>query len=692
MYSKKIMKIVFTLTALSLWFIWDFSQADQDLNSFFKSYRMASEFDAVSSATTKVSIVRSNYKYLEDPVPVDDAGIEYKTIEEMVRKAIDLVGGTGAKSGDMVLLKPNIVDADPSGNGEVTDIRVVKALVKIIDEIDHGKMKIVIGEGSPVPINYELEYDDYYGYAKWGKLWDVTGYQDLLNDPYLDGIDLRLSNLNCHMPGPDWKEGDGWPPDSAWKDLVLVDVPGGGLALPQKGKYWVHKDVLNADIFITVPVMKIHTTVLTAAIKNQIGIAPSTIYGFWKQFGVPQNNKKYKLIHEYQAPKWWTHKEVVDLANIAGVDFAVVDAIGCLEREKDAGYSDNFVRMNTIIAGKDIVAVDNVCARIMELNPDDVEHITLAEKIGLGTNDPNKIIVEGNSIEETKRRFVKSYFGGGQFGQGNRDWIVSQTFSISGISDAIDHEFISNEAVLTPKPGEAGWSKSIYFTDNRIDLKDYYQLGSEQVVSYAFCYFKAPKNQEAELWIGSDEALKIYINGKVAYRYDGTRTFPDDEFTSEKVKIKIKSGENTLLVKSLQKYGRYDFCLNICEPEEDEDYDGNRVYGLKFKTTSDATAIERKNEPIAPKEFKLLSAYPNPFNSMVKFEFILPHSGKVDLNIVDITGRHVRTLYSGFMESGRAEVRWNGKNDAGQVVSSGMYVSVFAFDGQTLTQRVVLTK
>ncbi len=51
----------------------------------------------------------------------------------------------------------------------------------------------------------------------------------------------------------------------------------------------------------------------------------------------------------------------------------------CLEREKTY-KGNNQVRMNTILAGKDPVAIDHVCAKLFCLNPDNVNHLTLTEK------------------------------------------------------------------------------------------------------------------------------------------------------------------------------------------------------------------------------------------------------------------------------------------------------------------------
>jgi uncharacterized protein (DUF362 family) len=682
MSKKIILRIFLAITILSVWLYWDFSQAERQNWSPYPSYKPLSAFDAVTSATTKVAIVRSDDPTLPNPIPVNDASITYDEIESMVRKAIELAGGLDwvIESGDMVLIKPNIVDPEPPGSGEVTDVRVVKALIKIVDEIDHGNMHIVVGEGSPRPMDYEMKYQSKFSSPVWEKIWDAAGYQELLTDPYLAGIDLRFSNLN------------GSPPENPWQDLVEVEVPGGGQASPQGGKYFIHKDVLDADVYITVPVMKIHEPGMTVALKNQIGLAPSTIYGFSKTAGVPQDGYRHKLIHSAQAPKYWKDKEIVDLCTLAKIKYAVVDAIACLERQKEAvrsnGVITNLVRMNTIVAGADPVAVDHVCARLMGLNPDDIEHITLAERVGLGTNDPDNIHIVGADLDQTKKRFIKTPAIEGDFGQSNRVWLLKGPFSTEGIDDAINHPFIDNEADARPVAGQDGWSEPIYFTDDRIDLGSYFDLSSgERVVGYAFSYFDAPKDQEAELWVGSDDALIIYINGVPVYSFDGTRVFSDNQLVSVKIKAPVMAGENTLLVKALQKYGRYDFSLNICEPETNPNFDGNRIWGLKFKTTSDVTSVQQHD--IAPaRTFELYDAYPNPFNALTTISYTLNTPQLVRLKIFDILGREVKTLLSERQSQGKHIARFDASK-----LSSGIYFYVLeAGNDRSRVKKLMLVK
>jgi hypothetical protein len=75
-----------------------------------------------------------------------------------------------------------------------------------------------------------------------------------------------------------------------------------------------------------------------------------------------------------------------------------------------------------------------------------------------------------------------------------------------------------------------------------------------------------------------------------------------------------------------------------------------------------------------PKATQLRSNFPNPFNPSTKIRFDLAQRGRVDLVIFDLRGRRVRTLLRAEMEPGRPEVVWDGKDDTGRLVASGMYI------------------
>ncbi|MFA6111145.1 MAG: hypothetical protein WDA75_20505, partial [Candidatus Latescibacterota bacterium] len=100
--------------------------------------------------------------------------------------------------------------------------------------------------------------------------------------------------------------------------------------------------------------------------------------------------------------------------------------------------------------------------------------------------------------------------------------------------------------------------------------------------------FQAPRDQQAELWVGSDEPLTVWVNGEEVYRYQRTR---QHKLPNDRPPITVRQGRNTLLVEVVQRWRDFDFSLNICEPEEDERFDGNRVAGLRFTTPGEEAAV-----------------------------------------------------------------------------------------------------
>lgn len=688
--TSRSIKYLILLVLLTTWLYWDLTQAGKNTYERIISFELSNKSQASQAKPATVAIVRSDDTNLADPVSRDNAAISYTTIEEMVRHSLNLIGGiqTFVKSGNTVLIKPNLVEQDSSGSGGVTDVRVVKALVKIIDEIDHGKIKILVGDGSPRPYTtFEQKYNS--GQKAWTQLYDVPGYQILKTEMLAAGINFALTNLNGNFDTLS-------SPSLPLPGHKLVTVPGGGTSTAQGGQYYISQDIVNADVYITVPVMKIHDPGMTCALKNQIGIAPSTVYGFNKQNGVSWDNYAHKLLHYSKLPYVWSDKDIVDLSSIAKIKLAVVDALACLEVTKTP-KSDNstLVRMNCIVASADPVATDHVCARLMGLNPDDIEHITLAERQGLGTNNPDLITVVGATIDGTKKQFKKNQTAYGNYGQSNREWLLNGPYTVGSVSDPINHAFISDEASLSPKPGVSGWSQSTYFTNDRIALYDYYGTSaSDKVVAYLFTYFYAPADQTAELWIGSDEAIKVYINGSAAYAYNSTRTFSTSSFFSEIQNVQIKKGWNKMLVKVLQTTGLFDFTLNICDVQSDVNYRGNRVWGLKFKpdTTSSLVGIKETNNAIAG--FSLNNCYPNPFNNSVRISYTLTEGTSGLVCIYDMLGRKIKT-FSGVNKSTGSEytVNWDGRNDAGVMTASGTYIVALQGEKQQITaKKIVMMK
>jgi hypothetical protein len=74
-----------------------------------------------------------------------------------------------------------------------------------------------------------------------------------------------------------------------------------------------------------------------------------------------------------------------------------------------------------------------------------------------------------------------------------------------------------------------------------------------------------------------------------------------------------------------------------------------------------------------PREFALSQNYPNPFNPTTSIKYALPVDSRVTMKIYNALGQHVHTLLSEAQPAGYHVAEWNGKNNAGQQLASGMY-------------------
>ena len=95
---------------------------------------------------------------------------------------------------------------------------------------------------------------------------------------------------------------------------------------------------------------------------------------------------------------------------------------------------------------------------------------------------------------------------------------------------------------------------------------------------------------------------------------------------------------------------------------------------------------------LIPKSFKLGYNYPNPFNSSTKITYSLPKSLHVNISIYDILGREIRTLINRTELAGIRSVSWDGLDNFGQKVPSGIYFYDFSADDYFNVKKMVLVK
>lgn len=246
------------------------------------------------------------------------------SIESSVRKAVELVGGMQGrvKKWDRIIIKVSLDEAKPSGSGLVTNVEVVRALVHLAKEA--GARRITVADGSLKT-------------STW-KAFEAAGYNKMARE---EGVILK--DLDSDYIWRAWlPEGDGYK------------------------KYSVATTVLNCEVFINVPVIKIEDKESPSlSLKNLLGIMCDK----WAKKRLPKGEKLDELI--------------VDMNSIRQSDLVVIDG---------TAYD------GMIIAGNDPVSTDTVAIKNLKLDPGKINYLKLAESKGLGRSEMTEIEVKSERL------------------------------------------------------------------------------------------------------------------------------------------------------------------------------------------------------------------------------------------------------------------------------------------------------
>ena len=107
------------------------------------------------------------------------------------------------------------------------------------------------------------------------------------------------------------------------------------------------------------------------------------------------------------------------------------------------------------------------------------------------------------------------------------------------------------------------------------------------------------------------------------------------------------------------------------------------------------TPAEDENETPIPQKFNILSQnYPNPFNNQTVIEYELwgVFDREIEISIYNILGQNVRTLFQGMQSGGRHIAYWDGKNDNGHPVSSGIYFYRLSSQNEIISKKMIYLK
>lgn len=274
------------------------------------------------------------------------AGPDFEQIYEAVKKSLDLIGGIKdiIQPGHLVLINPSWVA--PPVEREAGCITLPEVTRAVADIVKAAGARPVIAESSAVGVDTE-------------KVIQSSGYRDLQEMGY-EVVNLKATKATVDLPVENGK--------------IFDQVECWELAK-------------TADVIISVPKLKTHDqTEMTCAIKKLKGLL---------------TDKGKKGMHQEGL-----FDGVIDLLSAVKPRLAIVDAIVCQE-----GVGPVFgkpVEMNLVLAGKDVVAVDAVCARLIGYDPEETLLTKNAAARGLGVMDAASIDIVGEPLEGVKRRFLRA--------------------------------------------------------------------------------------------------------------------------------------------------------------------------------------------------------------------------------------------------------------------------------------------
>jgi len=101
------------------------------------------------------------------------------------------------------------------------------------------------------------------------------------------------------------------------------------------------------------------------------------------------------------------------------------------------------------------------------------------------------------------------------------------------------------------------------------------------------------------------------------------------------------------------------------------------------------TGIEEKDHQIQPDHYTLEQNYPNPFNPSTTISFTLARAGDIKISILNLLGEKVKHLLAGNYQAGEYHLNWDGTNDNGDLLPSGIYF--YKMEGQNFVRTKKMT-
>jgi uncharacterized protein (DUF362 family) len=246
----------------------------------------------------------------------------YSEIYPDLSRAIDLAGGIPLQSGSAVAIKINMCDARPENTGTITPPLFLDAVLRYLRS-HHGALDIFVVESDATVVLAD-EFIRWFGYLPIIEKWGAKWW-NLSKDEIVERNSAALHYLKP------------------------VPVP----------------KLLTRASLVSVAKLKTNSvSKITAILKNQFGCLPMV---------------QKSVFHDHIA-------EVIVDANLAMKPiFSIVDGVLAMGGPCGPAWGVP-IRAGVVVAGRDPVAVDSVCATVVGIRPKSIAHVRLAERSGLGSS------------------------------------------------------------------------------------------------------------------------------------------------------------------------------------------------------------------------------------------------------------------------------------------------------------------
>ena len=156
-----------------------------------------------------------------------------------------------------------------------------------------------------------------------------------------------------------------------------------------------------------------------------------------------------------------------------------------------------------------------------------------------------------------------------------RSWLVNGYYPNPDPSTLLSKDYLGGEADVGPVEGSTSGGKTWFRVDSSTEHVDLDQVFGYMTdcVAYAHAYVYSPTAQTVNMWAGSDDGIKIWLNGAVVWTNNVYRAFTAD---SDRTTVGLVQGWNKLLVKVSQGTGSWGFSVRLCDSA------GNPVPGLLY--------------------------------------------------------------------------------------------------------------